>query len=151
MPRKRCTKSMPHCSNACRINLGVGMIRFPDMPAERVQLCANFRVIVDFAVEDHPQGAILVAHRLRCRGRQVDDRQTPMTKADTSVRRYPCISTIRATMRHRIAHTNNLGASLIKDRPVNERMPAIPHICFKLDLFLWAPAFLVDRPNSASR
>ncbi len=47
------------------------------------QLVAEGGEVIDLAVEDHPEGAILVAHRLAARLGQVDDAQAPMAETAT--------------------------------------------------------------------
>ena len=49
------------------------------------QLGAEIEVIVDFAIEGDVNGAVLVAHRLRAEGREVDDREPPMPERDRAV------------------------------------------------------------------
>src|SRR5579863_10683266 len=50
--------------------------------AERDQLLAQTLEIVDLAIEDDLHRTVLVAHRL-VPGRQIDDRQSPMSEPDT--------------------------------------------------------------------
>ena len=45
------------------------------------QLLAQLGVVVDLAVEDDDDGAVLVGHRLRAAG-DVEDREPPVAEAD---------------------------------------------------------------------
>src|SRR5882762_3682884 len=45
-------------------NFGIRMVRLPAVSASSLQFGTNFGMVVDLAVEDHPKGAVLIAHRL---------------------------------------------------------------------------------------
>ena len=52
---------------------------------ERRELGYQFPVVVDLAVVDHHDRAVVVEQRLLSR-REIDDRQPPMTEADAGAR-----------------------------------------------------------------
>ena len=85
-------------------HFGIGVARLPPVSAERLELLAHLRVIVDLAVEDHLQPAVFVGHRLVGHRREIDDRQAAVTEAHPAVRRHPDAAAVRATMSHRVAH-----------------------------------------------
>src|SRR6185312_5053835 len=62
-------------------DLGIRMMRGKAMAAMH-QLLTQLPVIVEFAVEDDPDLAVLVPHRLVAAG-EIDDRQPPMPEEDT--------------------------------------------------------------------
>src|SRR6266850_863629 len=45
-------------------HFGVGMVRLPAVSAASLEFCANFGMVVNLTIEDHPKRAILIAHRL---------------------------------------------------------------------------------------
>ncbi len=68
------------------------------------QLGAKLGVIVDFAVERQHEAAVGRQHRLVSRGRQVDDRQPAVAKADSRLGVDPQTRVIGAAMRDRARH-----------------------------------------------
>src|SRR3954471_5370694 len=46
------------------------------------QLALEIEEVVDLAVEDDPDAPVLVGHRLRAGGREIDDRQAPVPKGE---------------------------------------------------------------------
>ena len=76
--------------------------------AFRQKSIAEFLEVVDLAIEDDPDGFILVGHGLRTRA-QVDDGQTAMAEADgtTKVHALP----IRPPMGDGLEHGANQGLS----------------------------------------
>src|SRR5262249_33720987 len=59
-------------------DLRVGVVCFPVVTSHLFQLTPDFRVVVNLAIEDDPDRTVGIAHRLRGRGRQVDDGETAM-------------------------------------------------------------------------
>jgi hypothetical protein len=62
-------------------HLGVGVVGLEDVAAGE-QLLAQRQVVVDLAVEDDLDAAVLVRHRLVRRRREVDDREPPEREPD---------------------------------------------------------------------
>src|SRR5260370_8114015 len=56
-------------------HFGIRMVRLPAVSASFLQFRTNFGVIVNLAVENHPQSAVLVTHRLHGSFRKVNHRQ----------------------------------------------------------------------------
>ncbi|MGY4329376.1 hypothetical protein ACVWWG_003793 [Bradyrhizobium sp. LB7.2] len=50
---------------------------------------AQFRVIVDLAVEDNPDPPVLVCHGLGGGGVEVDNGEAPVAETYRAIRRYP--------------------------------------------------------------
>src|SRR5207247_1695260 len=72
------------------------------------QLTAKRAVIVDFAVEDHPDGPVLVGHRLvaRC---AIDDREPAMAEGSVMVADPPFA--VRPTVAKRVGHRGKSRAN----------------------------------------
>ncbi len=73
-----------------------------EMMTERLQLLAQFRVVVDGAIEDQCESGRVIAHGLRGTFRQVDDRQSPVSQRDRAVE--PGAAAVRSAPRERIRH-----------------------------------------------
>ena len=79
----------------------------------RFQLRPQLLEVVDLAVEDHPEGAVFVAHRLMAAG-EIDDRQAAESEANcrstAAWGRDPSTVVIRSAMDQCIRHAGeNLG------------------------------------------
>src|SRR5450631_2979697 len=70
--------------------------------ASRDELFAQGGVVVDFSVEDDPEGAIFVADGLVA-GRQIDDAEAPHAQAHGTVRVHALI--VGSAVHHRLAHS----------------------------------------------
>ena len=79
MPRNRCTQASPHASQACTITSVSLLVR--NMWPSACSSGIEFLEVVDLAVEDDDDGAVLVEQRLLA-GRDVDDRQAAVAEAD---------------------------------------------------------------------
>ena len=73
----------------------------PKVVSLQLEFVAKLAVIVDLAVEDHPDAAILVRHRL-CAAGKIENRQPAETKCDVAIR--PEAFVIRASVSNRIGH-----------------------------------------------
>ena len=60
-----------------RFGVGLGA----ELMAAGLELAAQFAVVIDFAVEDDPDGSVFVGHRLLASG-PVDDGQSPVTESE---------------------------------------------------------------------
>jgi len=85
-------------------DFSVRVIGLPMMSASSFELTANFRVIVDFSVENNPHRAIFVAHRLGGGFGKIDDGEPSMPETNAPVPGNPSARTVRSSMFHRIAH-----------------------------------------------
>jgi hypothetical protein len=67
------------------------------------ELLRQLHVVVDFPVEDDPEGAIAVDHRLVARRRQVEDRQTAHSEPDMTIEIQPRVigPAVTETVSHR--------------------------------------------------
>src|SRR5437660_1932957 len=65
-------------------------------------------MIVNLAVVGDPDRSVLVRHRLRGGGTQIDNRQAPMPESDASVRGYPHARPVRPAMNHGVAHARDV-------------------------------------------
>ena len=72
--------------------------------ATGLELGAQIRMIVDFAVEGQHEPPIGRKHRLVPRRRQVDDGQPAMAEADARLRVHPQADIVGTTVRHGIGH-----------------------------------------------
>ena len=81
------------------------VIRLPFVPVGSFQFGADIRVIVYFTVEGNPETAVLIAHGLRCRVRQVYDGEAAVPESDPPVGIDPDAAPIGATMGHGITHS----------------------------------------------
>jgi hypothetical protein len=70
--------------------------------AERFKLGPQFRIVIDLAVEDDGNRAVLVEHRL-VPAIYVDDRKAAMAEADASFEMETV--TVRAAMCQRVGHS----------------------------------------------
>ena len=93
-------------------HLAVGVVRAEDV-TEADELGAQLGVVVDLAVEDEPERAVLVRHRLHRRRREVDDREPAIPEPDASVRGEPGRGAVGPAVDHRLAHA---GDELAVDR-----------------------------------
>ena len=71
--------------------------------AVRFELCAHVGVVVNFAVEDHPDGAVLIRQRLLA-GFQVDDAQPAMGERRMGVAMQPCL--VGSAIGDAVAHSH---------------------------------------------
>src|SRR5213593_533212 len=85
------------------------MIGAPAVLAERLELLANLRVVVDLAVERDGDGAGIVHHRLRRVGREIDDGEPPVAERAAAIRSAPESHPVRTAMRHPVAHPRDDG------------------------------------------
>src|SRR5277367_244968 len=65
------------------------------------QILAKFRIVVDFAVQHHPNAAVFIRNRLVTAG-DIDDAQAPKTQPDARSRVNPFV--IRASMNNCLRH-----------------------------------------------
>ncbi len=79
-------------------DLSIRVVGLPLVAAYPLQFSANLRVVVNLTIERDPQRAILIAHGLRSCGREIDDRQPPMSQAHPPVRRNPGTRAVRAAV-----------------------------------------------------
>src|SRR5262245_26483400 len=70
----------------------------------RTQFTAQSQVVIDLAVEDNPDGFVLVGHWLGGSGAEVDDGEAAVRQPDSPIRGDPVGATVRATMHHGVAH-----------------------------------------------
>ena len=92
---------MPHCSKAWTITSVSEWSVRQRVPAERLELGADLGVVVDLAVEDELDRAVLVRHRLHRRVGEVDDRQPAEAEADAAVVVDPGAAAVGAAVDHR--------------------------------------------------
>ena len=97
---------MPHSSKRVDDHLGVGVVGAEDV-AEPLELGPDLRVVVDLAVEDDADGAVLVRHRLHRRLGEVDDREPPEAEPDAAVVGDPGRGAVGAAVRDRVAHARD--------------------------------------------
>ena len=90
-------------------------------PVTPLELLPQLAEVVDLAVEDEPERAVLVRHRLVGRLRQVDDRQPPVPESDRPVHVLPL--GVRPPVRERPRHG---GHDLGRGRPFPRQIPADP-------------------------
>ena len=64
---------MPHSSKACRITSVSEWSVNQRCAADALELAPELGVVVDLAVEDEPERAVLVRHRLVCPIGKIDD------------------------------------------------------------------------------
>ena len=82
MPLKRSTQSSPHSSQ--RVDDHLGVAARPERWPSAVSSGMSVAEVVDLAVEDDDDAAVLVVERLLA-AREVDDRQPAMTEADAGL------------------------------------------------------------------
>ena len=101
-------------------HLGVGVVG-DEFAAARLQLRAEFGVVVDLAVEDDAELAVARPHRLRAAG-EIDDREAAMAEEDARAFIRPMPVCIRPAMRdgggHPPQHAEVAGPA----------KPAMPHM-----------------------
>src|SRR5215218_7939119 len=85
-------------------HLGIGMVGQPTVPAELLELAADIKVVVDLAVVDEPERAVLVRHRLIGFVGEVDDLEPSKAKANAAVVGDPQALTVRPSMDERLPH-----------------------------------------------
>ena len=78
------------------------------VPAERLQLGPDLRVVVDLAVEDEVDRAVLVRHRLHRRVGEVDDREPAEAEADAAVVVDPGVAAVGAAVDDLLAHRRDV-------------------------------------------
>ena len=83
------------------MNDHLGVAARVEYVAERLQLRDQLLVVVDLAVEDDDDRAVLVVERLLARG-EVDDRQSAVAKPDARLEVQPLA--VRTAMRLRVVH-----------------------------------------------
>ncbi len=102
---------------AAEDHLGVGGA--PERAPLPAQLLAKLDVVVDLAVEDELEKAVLRGEGLRRRLRQIDDREAPVPEREERVREDPL--TVGSPVRERVAHPlHELAGAL----PRGARYPA---------------------------
>ena len=90
-------------------DFGVGMVRPPAMPAQRLQFTPDRCVVINFSIERHPEGFVFVGHRLAGGLAQVDDREPTMPQADSSLRVDPQSGSVRPPMGQTVPHSHHIG------------------------------------------
>ena len=115
-------------------HFGVGVIRFPAMPAGLTELGAEVVVVVDLAVVRDRERTVLIRHRLPCAVRQIDDGQSAVTEPDVLIGCDPRGRAIGAAMRHGVAHARDVRLR-DPERGARKRERAVnaAHACFELD------------------
>ena len=88
-------------------DLRIGVVRGPGVTPERFELRADLGVVVDLAVEDDAQAAVLVGHGLVRRVAQVDDGEPSEPEADARILVHPEPWAIRTPVDHRLAHVRD--------------------------------------------
>ena len=91
---------------------------------ERRQLGHQLPVVVDLAVEDDDDGAVLVEHRLLA-GRQVDDRQALVAQRDAG--RAVHAGLVGPAVMLRLVHAQQRGRVEVRV-PRESQIPTIPHM-----------------------
>src|ERR1051326_628273 len=74
----------------------------------RRQLVAQLLIVVDLAVEDDRERAVV--HRLRTGGGEIDDRQAPMSESGAAIVLQPDAFGIGTARAHALARHDELGA-----------------------------------------
>jgi hypothetical protein len=100
-----------------KVNDGLGVtIRGVTMTAG-LQLLPQSRVVVDFTIEDDPDGAILIADGLMSSG-QIDDAETAHAEPNATLGVNPIV--IGTAMHHRVAHpSKKFGLQLCARRKLH--------------------------------
>src|SRR5262245_26547913 len=70
--------------------------------ASRLQFAFQFRKVVDLSVEDHPDGLILIGHRLMYASK-INDRQTAKTQSKRAIEVESFV--VRTTVNDRCSHS----------------------------------------------
>ncbi len=85
--------------------------------AARLELLPQIAVVVDLAVEDDPDAAVLVLHRLMAAG-AVDDGQPAVTERGVRIGKHPAAvrAAVPEAIGHRIDRGANIGVQCIRDR-----------------------------------
>jgi len=76
--------------------------------AAALEALAQGLVVVDFAVEDDAERAVIGSHRLRARLGGVDDRQPAMGEADAPIGRNPRAGAVGTAHAHRVSDFDEL-------------------------------------------
>src|SRR5437899_657469 len=95
-----------------------------DEPApEASELLRQLDVVVDFPVDDDPQGAVAVTHRLVARLRQVEHRKAAHSEPDRTLQVQPRVigSAVDQTVSHSLEQRSGTGA------PSARKTPTMPH------------------------
>src|SRR5690606_24404250 len=105
-------------------DLGIGM------PAERIagrlQLGAQLPEVVDLAVVADGEAPRGRGHRLGAGGRQIDDREPPMTEGQSDALLDPDPAVVRSPVRERVGHRPRAGA----ERRRGSRAPEISETAY---------------------
>ena len=117
MPLNRWTQALAPLLIGVDDDLGIGT--GSERMAELDQLLAQFDEVVDLAVEDHLDRAVLVAHRLRS-AFDVDDAQAPVAERCGLV--HEVAFAVGAAVRQRFRHSN-------QKRPLRWRTGAVEDAC----------------------
>ena len=72
--------------------------------AAGLELCPKREVVVDLAVEDKPNGLVLIAHGLMTRAREVDDGQSPEAQRQAPLRIHKDAVVVGPPMSHGLVH-----------------------------------------------
>jgi hypothetical protein len=88
--------------------LRVGVIGGEDVASCLLQLAPDRGVVVDLAVEEQPDGAVLVRHRLHCTVVEVDDCEPAEAETDRAVVGDPVPAAVRAAVVDRLAHARHV-------------------------------------------
>jgi hypothetical protein len=107
-----------------RVDDHFGVALRPEHVAQRLQLGHELEIVVDLAVVDDDDRVVLVVERLLA-GRQVDDRQPPVTQSHPGSRwtspssgpRWNCESFIRTSSPRSMSRRDRVS-----------KMPVIPHM-----------------------
>ena len=81
-PLKACDPPLLVCVDD---HFGVGVIGSPEMASRRLEVSPDLGVVVYLTVEDHPDRAVFIRHRLISLLREIDDLQPPERETDSSV------------------------------------------------------------------
>ncbi|SRR6266545_2645297 len=74
-----------------------------------LQLTAQLPEVIDLAIEGDAQRAGRIEHRLMAAGREINDRQPPVRKADGPVCRVPVPGIVGPAVPEAIAHADEVG------------------------------------------
>ena len=99
------------------------------MVALRAQVGAELDVVEDLSVRDEPDGAVLAAHRLSRRFREIEDGEAPMSEADAVAELEA--GAVGTAVRHRIAHAREQravdgGPRLLRDSDDSAHVRFLP-------------------------
>ena len=86
-----------------RLGVAPGVVAVP----ARLEPRANVGVVVDLAVVGEGYGSARIGHRLRRRGRQIDDCEPSVAEHRAAIRRLPQTEPVGTAVRHAIAHARD--------------------------------------------